>query len=88
MLVPKCRVNVSMSTGGEGGHCSEGRVERIDAKRSCAGGSAAETVPPPVCGSANLNEAMAVKHVGPGGKRASATGKWSLAGLLDGERGW
>jgi len=79
---------MSMSTGGEGGHCPGGRDERMDAKRSCGGGSAAEMVPSKVWGSGDLKEAIAVKQVGPGGRRASEAGKWSRSGLVVGERGW
>jgi hypothetical protein len=79
---------MSMSTGGEGGHASGARDDRMSRNRCWGGESAAASVPPAVCGSAALKEVMAVKHVGPGGRAASARGKWSLAGLLLGERGW
>ena len=60
----------------------------MDAKRCCGGGSATEMVPPAVWGSGDLKEAIAVKQVGPGGRRASEAGKWSRCGLVLGESGW
>jgi hypothetical protein len=57
-------------------------------KRCWGGESAAASVPPTMCGSSALKEVMAVKYVGLGGRAVSAMGKWSLAGLLLGKRGW